>query len=730
MKGAVKKNFAVLFLLFPFYISAESEEKTIEFANSPVLPEKEQLYYLEDTDASLQIYDIASPGRSDSYVPVKHVPPNFGYKRSAFWFRFTIHNASNTARPLLEVDLPTMHSLILYSPDGAQFREYKSGQTVPYSERAIRHRIYFLPLDISPGETKTFYLRVYSENTVAIPFRILSPQDALASSGIEDLVLGLYFGFCLLIIINNIFLYTTDRSRDFIYYILFVCSLVVYMATQTGITGAYLLGELPYASKRSLPVFVSLSSFFGALFAISFLKTAKLTPRLHLILIGLTLAAGLNALASTFAPHYIVIRVALFTVLFFSPMAILVAFLCFRRGNRQAMFFLISWPVFLAATIIYALRSLGILPNNMYTHYSVHFGSAFQMSLLSLGLADRIRLLNQKLNSLMEFQKKRAFRLEEMLTKTGQVSADLVEISGQQSEIGAHFRKMAGSRAEISSDISAAFEELAAAADTVQQSMRGLAAEGRKAGEMAEFLKKSQDDVEGARAQVQANIDKIVASTGSSVEYLRVMDEKIRIINEGGKAVHSIISVIDGITERTNLLSLNASIEAARAGEHGRGFGVVADEIGKLADATAKNSREITNQINRILADMADGMKTVALAKQSIEEIKGRLEGIGNEMNNVRRSIENHSMAVGHLYSQAELLDRSSRDIVHTADEQKTSLEKNSRVVLALSEMSGEIEKTSARILEFTGNILERAQELKYLTSRQSIDQPESEGES
>lgn len=158
---------------------------------------------------------------------------------------------------------------------------------------------------------------------------------------------------------------------------------------------------------------------------------------------------------------------------------------------------------------------------------------------------------------------------------------------------------------------------------------------------LADVADGAQTSVEAAR---QANgatqkATQAVSDTRASVEKLSgslsTIQQKVHDMRDHNEKVHSVLEVIRGIAEQTNLLALNAAIEAARAGEQGRGFAVVADEVRSLAQKTQSSTLEI----NSIIQNLQDNTTQIVSAMDQGVNLSKECVGSANTANQLLDSV-------------------------------------------------------------------------------------------
>jgi methyl-accepting chemotaxis protein len=137
----------------------------------------------------------------------------------------------------------------------------------------------------------------------------------------------------------------------------------------------------------------------------------------------------------------------------------------------------------------------------------------------------------------------------------------------------------------------------------------------------------------------------LLQETVSSISHLvNDIDHSAKVINalqNDVTNIGSVLEVIRGIAEQTNLLALNAAIEAARAGEQGRGFAVVADEVRTLASRTQESTQEIRAMIEHLQAGSAEAVRVIRIGKQNGDATVEKSSLAEKSLDTITQSISN-----------------------------------------------------------------------------------------
>jgi methyl-accepting chemotaxis protein len=157
------------------------------------------------------------------------------------------------------------------------------------------------------------------------------------------------------------------------------------------------------------------------------------------------------------------------------------------------------------------------------------------------------------------------------------------------------------------------------------------------------------------------------------MQQMELMVEVVNSIATNSAQINKITEVIEGIANKTNLLSLNAAIEAARAGEHGKGFSVVAEEVGKLAANSAESSQEIARLVQQAVTETARAVETVRQVKQGMAQIElgaqeadGMLQRISSALAQQTSAIEEINANLGSLENIARSNAAASEEMTAT----------------------------------------------------------------
>jgi signal transduction histidine kinase len=386
----IKKNALYIILLLLIFSDGFAQRKiTIQDPTEAVIIGR-QIEVFEDKTASLPFEIVHKRSDIDARFTQSIQPnPNFGVTSSVLWARFSIQNKSSQ-KLYLEISEPVIDSIDVYRIDANnKITHKKSGVYVPVSKRDFHTNFYLFDLNLSSEQTCTYYIRFQNSLPMLFPMRVAPLKVYFEDNHPKDLMQGVYLGIMLVMAIFNFFIYWTVRSKEYLYYVIYVFSFACFFAYNKGISHEFIWDKALWFN-RITPIFISSGVSFGLLFANTFLDAERYFPfseKISKTLIGLILIClvghwiGLGSLTITLL-HF----VAFFIVIY----VLMIATYVWLQGSQSALFFLIAWSVFLVSALIFIMQLSNILPSDNFTRNALQVGSALEVVLLSFALANRI----------------------------------------------------------------------------------------------------------------------------------------------------------------------------------------------------------------------------------------------------------------------------------------------------------------------------------------------------
>ncbi|MFC1671131.1 methyl-accepting chemotaxis protein [Spirochaetota bacterium] len=303
-----------------------------------------------------------------------------------------------------------------------------------------------------------------------------------------------------------------------------------------------------------------------------------------------------------------------------------------------------------------------------------------------------------ELNQLLSAQREVVVKVKDVILDIKN-AANMMAVSSEEmtSTTGA-FSDNARSQAATAEEVSATIEEISAGIDNIAQSSSDqldmLKILLEKMGNLSVSINEMDDRVHG----IILVSDHITTTAKSGEGSLNNMNNSMDKIIGSSQKMLNIVEIINDISDKINLLSLNAAIEAARAGEAGRGFAVVADEISKLADQTASSIKEIDSLVKVNNSEIEIGMGSTSEAYDTVNTI---LEQIGT----VDDFVEDISSQMKILLTTRDEVNNSLETVRHRLEEVKKATEEQNNA-------TSEISKSITNINELTQSNATGAEDL------------------
>ncbi|MEO9308707.1 MAG: HAMP domain-containing methyl-accepting chemotaxis protein [Nitrososphaera sp.] len=312
------------------------------------------------------------------------------------------------------------------------------------------------------------------------------------------------------------------------------------------------------------------------------------------------------------------------------------------------------------------------------------------------------------------------------------VSSSAQQIAASGNELSSSVQQIASTVDQVSKGSQSQAQSLAKARQLVEDlsnTMNELAANAVESFEVTRKVGSLSEKGSESAKEAGERMNKIIKVTNGSAQKVRDLVQKTNEIT-------AVLDVIRQIADQTNLLALNAAIEAARAGEAGRGFAVVADEVRRLAESSAKSSEEIDAKLKQIqedaqavVGDIETSANEVNQGKLIIDSSLRSLDEIAVQIRSISENVKRLSDAAQVEVNKVKSVSANTNEIAAVAEQNAAATEEASAAVEEQTAQTQEIASSANQMSELAAQLQNLISKFKINSDTQQPQQrPQERG--
>lgn len=341
----------------------------------------------------------------DRFRPGKTPILNFGFSGDDHWIKIPknlLIQYGENSTAIMKIGYALIKDLDIYLIEDFSVKEhFKTGTRYPFAQRPINDKDFIFKISKAQQQSLDFILiRAHSTNALMLPMSIYPLEGGNLKSWNLAYLNGAIYSLMFVVALYNIIIFFSLRERFYLYYAAYLAFSSLIFATLNGEGFAFLWPSFPVFNDLSITISACGMIIMGSFFTRGFLDLPNLSPIIDRCVKTVIMVACGLIFASLLLPHDFTFATAVFAALF-GPVIIAGGIVAVRAAVPMACFFLLGWSCFLTGVALYALTTLNIIPATLYTLYFKEVGFIFEILLLSLALAGRIKSLrNSSLRSL------------------------------------------------------------------------------------------------------------------------------------------------------------------------------------------------------------------------------------------------------------------------------------------------------------------------------------------
>ncbi|WP_415887820.1 diguanylate cyclase [Neptuniibacter sp. QD37_6] len=349
--------------------------------------------YLQETEGTLlhpnqALKDVRSKGaRSQSDIL------NFGLGAPPVWVHFEVSNYSETEQlRYIQLENTWLDHVHLYIfKDGQMLQKEIAGDAILF-EKNRTSRFFSFPYYFQPGDTSVL-IRVETPEPQLLPLFVLTEQDMLDRKIKSGYEYGIIYGFLTALLIYNVLLYFSLRSRRYLFYSLYLASFIILNMAYTGHALKWIWPNWPEFQNQIIPPMMMLFAYLGILFCREFLSLPKRFPRINTSFNLLSAFMLCSVIWYVLSGNYLAMLVTAFiSVIPFALLMISAGVVACYEGVKEAKYFLGAAIFAMISAIVTAFTVSGIVEYQPFGFHAVEYGILIEAVLFALALAYQFRI--------------------------------------------------------------------------------------------------------------------------------------------------------------------------------------------------------------------------------------------------------------------------------------------------------------------------------------------------